>query len=930
MTLAAGTKLGPYEITGALGAGGMGEVYRARDTKLNRDVALKVLPEAFASDPQRMARFEREAQVLASLNHPNIAAIYGLEESGSTRALVMELVEGQTLAERLASRPLTRPASRDTLSPQAGRGQKGSDSQPSPSGRGWPAGPGEGFDDALQIAKQVAEALEYAHDRGVVHRDLKPANIKITPEGTVKVLDFGLAKAMGPDEISRDASNSPTLSIAATQAGFILGTAAYMSPEQAKAKPVDRRADIWAFGVVLFEMFSGKKTFEGETVSDVLAAVIMKDPDWSALPETTPPSIQRLIRRCLNKDPKQRLQAIGEARITIEETLSGTGVPPVTDHGPEAHATTAARPASQRRWLLPTAVVVAILATFVITRFFLHRNAGESQTFAARVTVSLPADAQLAAGNFTPSIVFSPDGGSLAYVAEGTDGVRRLAVRQLDSDQVTIIPGTEGAEGPFFSPDGQWIGYWSHWKIWKVRASGAGIPEAICNSMDFRGATWAGHTIIFTPSQTGPLFKVSDNGGEPEPFTKLLPGEFDHRFPHALPDGDTILFSAWSMPFDPDRAKMAAVSLSTGKRTDIGPGGMDVLYSPPGYLLYVQAGKLLSAPFDLNRLKITGEARVILDHVVTQMNTGAAQFAVSPQGNLAWIQGGSVGNDVRLVRVSRKGVATTIFKTNTARRFPRLSPDDRKLLVLAVTGEAAGTWLMSIDGKEQRHLSEAELATWFPDGRRWVGSSRNLALIVDSVDGTYPPRQLIPSSPRMLAPTSVSATGTIAYDFFGPKGIRDVWLVDSKGGAPKPFLVGPADEGGMQFSPDGRYVAYVSNRSGQFEVYVTSFPDKSATWQISTSGGSEVVWQRDGKEITYRSGPSLIAVPVTTQPTFHAGNPSVLFHVPYDGLLGGPDEPDYDVARDGSWFVMVNNPDFNVPAPTVQMALDWQKVEAAK
>ncbi len=911
MALPSGAKVGPYEILSPLGAGGMGEVYRAHDSKLNRDVAIKVLPEAFASDPQRMARFEREAQVLASLNHTNIAAIYGLEESGQTRALVMELVEGRTLAERIGAS--ARPTS-GAMSGSVGAIHE------------LP------LQESLHLAKQVAEALEYAHERGVVHRDLKPANIKITPDGAVKVLDFGLAKAMGPDEISRDASNSPTLSAAMTQAGFIVGTAAYMSPEQAKAKPVDRRCDIWAFGCVLYEMLSGKKAFEGETVSDVLAAVIMKEPDWPALPETTPPSIQRLIRRCLAKDPKRRLQAIGEARITIEETISGVGAGLETRPYEETAGIGSQPAPPQRRWLLPTAVVVAILATFGITRFFMQRNAGESQALPARVTVSLPADAQLAAGNFTPSIVFSPDGESLAYVAEGTDGVRRLAVRQLDSDKVTIIPGTEGAEGPFFSPDGQWIGYWSHWKIWKVRASGAGVPESICNSLDFRGGTWAGHTIILTPSQTGPLFKVSDNGGKPEPFTKLLPGEDNHRFPHVLPDGDTILFSSYAMPFDPDRGKMIAVSLSTGKRTDIGAGGMDVLYSPPGYLLYVQAGKLLAAPFDLSKLKITGEARVLLDPVVTQMNTGAAQFAVSPQGNLAWIQGGSVGDDVRLVRMSRQGVATPIFKTNTARRFPRLSPDDRRLLVMAVTGEVAGTWLMSTDGKEQRHLTQDDSPTWFPDGRSWVslGVPQDRALIVNSVDGTYPRRQLVPPSRRMIGPTSVSATGTIAYEVYGAKGTLNAFVVDAKGGDPKPFLVGPADEGGVQFSPDGRYVAYVSNRSGQFEVYVTSFPDKAATWQISTSGGSEVVWQPDGKEITFRSGPDMVAVPVTTEPTFHAGSPSVLFHVPYDGLLGGPDEPDYDVARDGSWFVMVDNPDFNVPAPMVQMALDWRKVLAAK
>ena len=376
--LTPGEKVGIYEVVSSLGAGGMGEVYRARDTKLQRDVALKILPETMARDAQRMARFEREAQVLASLNHPNIAAIYGLEESNGVRALVMELVEGETLGERLRrAQPLTRPASRDTLSPQAGRGEKSSDSQPSPSGRGWPAGPGEGsslaMDDALPIARQIAEALEYAHERGVIHRDLKPANVKITPEGTVKVLDFGLAKVLDTQDSTAtlDAGDSPTLSAMATQAGMILGTAAYMSPEQAKGQRVDRRADIWAFGCVLYEMLTGRKPFEGETISDVLAAVIRAEPDWTAIPEATPPPLQRLVRRCLIKDAKQRLRDIGDARITIDETISGTGVPPVEVHGQDAHATTGDHRSPLRR-ILPWAV--AGLLAMMLMGVFLWKS----------------------------------------------------------------------------------------------------------------------------------------------------------------------------------------------------------------------------------------------------------------------------------------------------------------------------------------------------------------------------------------------------------------------------------------------------------------------------------------------------------------------------------------------------------------------------
>jgi Tol biopolymer transport system component len=906
MGLVSGTRLGQYEILSPLGAGGMGEVYRARDTKLGRDVALKVLPETVSNDPQRMARFEREAQVLASLNHPNIATIHGLEESGSTRALVMELVGGQTLEELIET-----GNSKFETRKSGASGTSNLEFQIS------------NFD-GLAIAKQIADALEYAHERGIIHRDLKPANVKVTPEGTVKVLDFGLAKALDVDASSStsNVSDSPTLTTPATQAGVILGTAAYMSPEQAAGKVVDKRVDIWAYGVVLYEMLTGCRLFTGESVAETLAGVFKGEIDLDKLPEETPYAIRRLLRRCLDRNPKDRLRDIGDAKLDLTDAQA--------DEVEQPHRADAG-PVTRRRWLMPAVIVAAIIATFGITRFFMQKNAGAGQAVRARLTLSLPADAQLAAGNFLPSLTFSPDGQTLAYVAQSSDGVRRLAVRRLDSDQVTVIPGTEGAEGPFFSPDGQWIGYWSKWRVWKARSSGAGVPEAICSSLDFRGGTWAGHTIIFAPAQIGPLFKVDDGGGQPVEFSKILPGETNHRFPHVLPDGDTILFTSWTVPFDPNRAKIAAESLSTGKRTDIGTGSVDVLYSPAGYLLYVQAGRLLVEPFDFGKLKITGEAQAILDHVVTQNNTGAAQFAVSSQGNLAWIPGGSVGNDVQLVRVTRQGVATPIFKTNTARRFPRISPDDRKVLVQAVSGEVAGVWLISADGREQRHLTAlATQPAWFPDSRRYVHVDTNEASFVDSVDGSSPRRELLPQKTGPVSPTSVSADGTVAYDVSGPKGNLEAWLVDAKGGTPKPFLTGPADEGGVQFSPDGRYVAYVSNKSGQFEVYVTTFPDKSATWQISTAGGSEVVWQRDGKEITFRSGPDLVAVPVTTEPTFHAGSPSVLFHVPYDGLLGGPDAPDYDVARDGSWFVMINNPDLNVPAANVQMALDWTKVLAAK
>ncbi len=893
MSVSAGTRLGPYEITAKLGEGGMGEVYRATDTKLRRDVAIKVLPAAFVEDKERLQRFEREAQLLAQLHHPNIASIFGMEESDGTKALVMELVEGPTLAERLESGSLP-------------------------------------LDESLSLARQIAEALEEAHDKGIIHRDLKPQNIKASIEGKVKVLDFGLAKAMGPVGTASGSGSasqlaasqlaaSPTLTLGATQMGVVLGTAAYMSPEQAKGFAVDKRADIWAFGVVLYEMLTGRRLFEGDSVPETLAGVLKSDIDLAALPEDLPPAIRRLLRRCLERNPRKRLRDIGDAKLELAEEEPG-----------EAEATAAGPSAESGRpvWLWPALAAVALVAGFGLARVLAPHSAAKVASAPARATLALPADASLAAGNFLSALAFSPDGRSLAYVAVGKDGVRRLAVRQLDSNEVKTIPGTEGAEGPFFSPDGEWIGFWSKWKIRKVRASGIGVPEAICSSMDIRGGTWAGHTIVFSPSQRGGLVQVDDRGGTPRPLTKLLPGEWNHRFPHALPDGDTILYTAWKQPFDVDRSTLFALSLKTGKQKEIGATSHDVVYSPAGYLLYVQAGHLLAVPFDPGKLEITGPARAILDHVMVQKNTGAAELAVSSTGALAWAAGELVGDKVRLMRVDRGGKGTPILEAHTPRRFPRLSPDERSFLVEAIGPEVNGEWLVSIDGRARRLLRrDTYFARWLPDGR-WIYPDGSGSLFADSVDGSSPRRELGEASATAVRmPTGVTSDGkVVAYGTFGQTGSLDARLVDVPSGKSRPFLTGPANEGGVTFSQDGRYVAYVSDRSGDFEVYVTSYPDQGSTWQLSNAGGSEVLWRRDGKEIVYRSGNDLTAVPVTTEPTFHAGNPTVLFHVPYDGVLGSPNVPNYDESRDGSWFLMTENPDLNQPSGDIQIAFDWPVV----
>src|SRR5213592_4509245 len=516
MTLAAGTKLVPYEILAPLGAGGMGEVYRAHDTKLGRDVALKVLPEAFAKDCERMARFQREAQMLASLNHPNIASIYGLEESGGVRALVMELVEGPTLAERVCG---------DSVGAGLDTPARAQQAAPLP------------LDEALGIAKQIAEALEAAHERGIIHRDLKPANIKVTEGGTVKVLDFGLAKAFNPQDSAANLNqtNSPTLGIAATQAGVILGTAAYMSPEQARGKPVDKRTDIWSFGCVLYEALTGRQAFAAETVSDTIAAILGLDPDWQALSLATPTKIVDLLRRCLQKDTKLRLHDIADARIEIEEALDPSRAIPVI-------GAVLAEPRSARRRQAITWSLAALAAASIgVALWSLLRATAPPARPIVRLSVALPPSDRLALG-LTSVVALSPDGSRLAYVANHS-GAQQLYVRPIDRLEATAIPGTEGAETPFFSPDGQWVGFFAEGKLKKVSLSG-GATLTLCSAAANRGASWGpDDTILFTPSLgSSGLFRISATAGTPKPLTipDRKKGEFTHRWPEILPGGKAV------------------------------------------------------------------------------------------------------------------------------------------------------------------------------------------------------------------------------------------------------------------------------------------------------------------------------------------------------------------------------------------------------
>ncbi|MFQ5742512.1 MAG: protein kinase, partial [Acidobacteriota bacterium] len=624
-----GKTLGHYEIVELLGAGGMGEVYRARDTKLERDVAIKVLPEDFASDQDRLARFEREAKLLASLNHANIATIHGLEDADGVRFIAMELVEGETLGERIA---------------RSGRIE---------------------VNEALEIARQIAEALEAAHDKGVIHRDLKPANVKVTPDGKVKVLDFGLAKVYEADGISSDISHSPTMAVA-TQAGVILGTAAYMSPEQARGRPLDKRTDIWAFGCVLFEMLSGEPAYDGETVSDTMAAILKEPPDWDALPDSAPAAGRRLLRRCLEKDPANRLRDVGDARIEIREAL----------HAPAGDRSVVGRGAKPSRtalwWTAGAAFALGALASTLADVNF-GQSIPPQPSPPRHLAITLSPDAPVEIETWRPSIALSPDGTRLVYVAN-RGGKREILLRRLGEDDAQPIPGTEDGYGPFFSPDGASRGVVAGYELKTVALSGGAAVTLARVAPVTRGATWGTDgTIVFTSNPNGGLVRLAATGeGFPEDafatverdpmivedtqtLTNANPqqGEYSHRWPTFVPGGGAVLFTV-DTGSSFDNASIAVLSLNTGAKKDLFPGGTNAVYSPTGHIVFAQGGSLYAVPFDRERLELTGPRVRILDGVLTEPG-GAAHFALSRDGSLVYVPGERLQPNRKLVWVDREG-----------------------------------------------------------------------------------------------------------------------------------------------------------------------------------------------------------------------------------------------------------------------------------
>jgi Tol biopolymer transport system component len=869
MPLSAGTRLGPYEILTPIGAGGMGEVYRAHDPRMGRDVAIKVAAERFSD------RFSREVHAIAALNHPNICTLYDV----GPNYLVMELVEGPTLAERIKEGAIP-------------------------------------VDEALAIANQIADALEAAHEKGITHRDLKPANVKIKPGGAVKVLDFGLAKvapaSAGETQPEGRATNSPTLTIGMTEAGMILGTVAYMSPEQARGKPVDKRADIWAFGVVLYEMLTGRQPFQGEDVAETLAAVISKEPNW----ERVPVKAQRLLKRCLEKDPRKRLRDITGVGLLLEET-------------PRASAPSRGALWARLGWVVAGALAVISIALGVL----LWRPTRPVDRPLMRFSADLGPEV-VEGVNITAAI--SPDGARLAFLARGPGGKQQLATRLLSQAKATLLPGTENATDPFFSPDGQWIGFFADQKMKKISVQG-GAAVTLCDAFGPRGASWGedGSIVVtLTPQPGSGLSRVPAEGGTPQALTKPREkGEVVHRWPQILPGGQAVLFTGNTVPSGYEDANIEVLSLKSGQWKVVQRGGYFGRYLPTsngaGHLVYVHQGTLFAVGFDLNRLEARGTPTPLLEDVAADAPNGGGQYDVARNGTLVYLSGQSRNASWPVAWMDSTGKTQPLLAAPGQYYFPRFSPDGKRL-ALAVGPFAVGdiqVYDWQRDTMTRLTFTQRNLEpVWTPDGKhivfRWQHPGGNSIRWIRA-DGAGETQLLLDSKGEMR-PYSISPDGQrLAFaEVEVDTGRPDLWTLPldvsdpdhPKPGKPELFLRTQFGEGWPAFSPDGRWIAYASFESGRGEVYVRPFPGAAASgsgkWQISTGGGTRPIWSRDGRELFYQSLDNRIMVATYTAKadSFAADKPRPWSNT--QTLNPGPGvQWSTDLAPDGQRFAVFPTPE---------------------
>jgi Tol biopolymer transport system component len=745
------------------------------------------------------------------------------------------------------------------------------------------------------------------------------------------VLDFGLAKAFAGDAADDDPSNSPTLSAAATMQGTILGTAAYMSPEQARGKACDKRTDIWAFGCVLYEMLTGRQAFQGETTTEILAAVLRAEPDWQTLPAPTPPTIRALLRRCLQKDVNKRARDAGDARIEIEEALAA----PVTAELTTAAPTKGIRTLGRRALIfsLGTLLLGAAIASLAVWN--LKPSAAPQPV--SRLVITLPPGQQLAGLNLGPAVALSPDGTHLAYVVR-QGGNQQLHLRAMDSLDAKAIPGTEGAIEPFFSPDGQWVGFFAGGKLMKVSVSG-GAALSLADAVVPRGASWASQgLIIFAPTTLSGLQQVSEAGGATQPLTRLEKGENSHRWPELLPGGKALLFAAgtsgnWT------NAQVAVQSISTGKRQNLVQAGMYPRYAPSGHLVYAQGGNLMAVPFDPQRLEVTGIALTVVEGV-SQSPAGAAQYDISATGSLVYVAGGVQSAQSRPVWVKRDGAEQPLAAPARVYISPRLSPNGQRIAV-GIQEQGTQVWLYDLSRETPTRLTfdgETNGAPlWTPDGKRIAFQSNRegpVNLFWQLADGSGAIERLT-TSEYLQAPSSWSPDGQLlAFVELNPTTGLDIWVLRLSDRKAQPFLRTPFNEATPRFSPDGRWLAYTSNESGRYEIYVQPYPGPGGKWQISTGGGTEPVWNPNGRELFYRSSEKMMAVDIATQAGFTAGNPRMLFEGPYQATSAT--SPNYDVSPDGQRFLMLKPVEQAERAPTqINVVLNWfeelkQKVPTGK
>jgi serine/threonine protein kinase/Tol biopolymer transport system component len=893
-----GKRISHYEIVEQIGAGGMGVVYRAKDSRLNRDVAIKILPAYFASDDQLHRRFEREARAISALSHAHICAIYDIGHQDGINFLVLEYCEGDSLASRLAKGAVP-------------------------------------MDRVLRYAIEIAGGLDHAHRHAIVHRDLKPANIILTKSGA-KLLDFGLAKFQPPGTRGRVlVSSAPTESAELTGKGTIIGTLQYMAPEQLEGKEADARTDIFALGAVIYEMTTGRRAFKGENQASLIAAILNTDPGpMSELQPVVPSALERVVKTCLAKDPDERWQTAHDLMLELK------WIADAASESQEAVSVTTKRTQRERLWWVAGLFVTALVAG--VTVWLLARAPAPIARPFARFALELPANLRLAKDE-RPTIALSPDGTSLVYVlTNGTN--KQLYVRRLDQLESTPIPGSEGASGPFYSPDGQWVGFYASGKLKKVSLLG-GTPLVICGGMPpvMHGASWgADDTIFYSPAHSWGIFRISASGGDSETVTEpdASKGELGHYWPQVLPGGKAILFTIGTKE-NFDDSRIVVQSLETGERKLLIDRGTDGRYLPTGHLVYARAGALLAVSFDLSRLKVEGVPVPVVEGVKVDSRSGAANFSFSNAGALLFVSGKSDAYEQELVWVDRRGQARPVMPARHAFSTPGLSPDGQRLAI-CIKGVTQNICVYDLKSGILTKMSFDQDwgPVWTPpDGSRIVYTSAKVrmppAIAWRPADGSGEEEQLVagalPVFTGSLSPDGKVLAYTEVFDEISVKDFGDrrstgidIWLLRLDGERkPESFLDTRFDEFGPEVSPDGRWLAYVSNESGRNEVYVTTFPSRGPKRLVSTAGGTSPRWARNWKELFYRNGNKMMAVGVSLQPKFNASAARILFEGEYEEE-GQSDSPrNYDVTPDGQRFVLIKPPEEPSTPSRLIVALEW-------